>query len=288
MVRRMMGILLVLSLVLALPLFAGGQQEAAAPAEESAEDMTGTTMDPELTQPGRLTVATGEPAFPPWVLNDDPESGEGFEAAVVYAIAGELGFAAEDVVWVRTTFDAGIAPGEKNYDFNIQQFSITEPRDEFVDFSIPYYQPDKAVVALPDSAVADAASFADLRDARWGATIGTTDLDYIENIIGVEDVAVFDDQVGTFQALVGGQIDATTINVPTALFATAVQVPEAQIVAVLPPDENDLGLGLVFEEGSPLVDWINEAIAALQADGTIDALVQEYLIADESIQEIVE
>mgnify|MGYP006283492165 FL=1 len=191
-------------------------------------------------------------------------------------------------MWVRTTFDAGIAPGDKAYDFNIQQFSITGPRDEFVDFSIPYYQPDKAVVALPDSTVADAASFEDLRDARWGATIGTTDLDYIENIIGVEDVAVYDDQVGTFQALVGGQIDATTINVPTALFATAVQVPEAQIVAVLPPDENDLGLGLVFEEASPLVDWINEAIAALQADGTIPGLVQEYLIADDSIQEIVE
>lgn len=289
MVRRLVLIVSILAIVFALPVFAGGQAEAPAN-EEMAPDAAAerTPNDPGLFSPGQLTVATGEPVFPPWMMDDDPAGGVGFENGVVYALAAEMGFDRDDVVWVRTTFDAGIAPGAKPYDFNLQQFSITEARDEFVDFSIPYYQPDKAVVALPDSTVADAASFADLREARWGATIGTTDLDYLEQIVGVEDVAVFDDQVGTFQALLGGQIDATVINLPTALFATAVQVPEASIVAILPPDENDLGLGLVFEEGSPLVPWVNEALAAIIERGEVDALVSEFLIGDDSIQEINE
>jgi polar amino acid transport system substrate-binding protein len=296
MVRRMIVVVGIFALVLALPLFAGGQSEAAdAPEVESseteeapAEDLTGTPQDPDLFRPGRLTVATGEPVFPPWMMDDDPAGGVGFENGVVYALAAEMGFDRSQVDWVRVGFDEGIAPGPKDYDFNIQQFSITEAREQFVDFSIPYYQPDKAVVALPDSSVADATSFADLREARWGATIGTTDLDYIENVIGVSDVAVYDDQVGTFQALLAEQIDATTIGLPTALFVTAVQVPESKIVAVLPPDENDLGLGLVFSEGSSLVPWVNEALEAILADGTVDALVSEYLIGDDAIQEITE
>ncbi len=291
--RKIVGITILVALVTALPLFAGGGREesAAEPMEEMAEETMSkeeTPDDPRLYEPGKLTVATGEPVYPPWMLNDDPAGGEGFENGVVYALAAELGFAREDVVWVRTTFDAGITPGAKPYDFNTQQFSITEERREFVDFSIPFYQPDKAVVALPDSPVAAATSFADLRRARWGATIGTTDLNYIEDIIGVDDVAVFNDQVGTFQALLGGQIDATTINLPTALFATAVQVPEARIVAILPPDQGDLGLGLVFEKGNPLLPWINEGLQAILDDGTVSSLVTEYLIGDDSIEVISE
>lgn len=288
-----MIILGVFLLIFATPAFSGGQSEEPAedtPAMEEApeEDLTGTPQDPNLFQPGKLTVATGEPVYPPWMMDDDPASGIGFENGVVYALAEELGFDRDDVVWVRTTFDQGITPGDKDYDFNVQQYSITEQRDEFVDFSIPYYEPDTAVVALPDSAVADATSFAELRDARWGATIGTIELDYIENVLGIEDVAVFDDQIGTFQGLLADQIDATAIGLPTALFVTAVQVPEAQIVAILPKDENNDGFGFIFEEGSPLVPWINEGLQAIIEDGTVDALVQEYLIGDDSIQEITE
>jgi polar amino acid transport system substrate-binding protein len=277
------------------PLFAGGQSEEPMDASdgmeettEAEENLTGTPQDPNLYQPGKLTVATGEPAYPPWMMDDDPAGGIGFENGVVYALAEELGFDRDDVVWVRTTFDQGIAPGQKDYDFNVQQYSITEQREEFVDFSIPYYEPDTAVVALPDSSVADATSFAELREARWGATIGTVELDYIENVLGVDDVAVFDDQIGTFQGLLAGQIDATAIGLPTALFVTAVQVPEAKIVAILPKDQNNAGFGFIFEEGSPLVPWINDGLEAIIADGTVDALVQEYLIGDDSIQEITE
>ncbi len=290
MVRKMVLIVSVIAVAVAAPVFAGGQTEEAAPAADAAEsaDLERTPEDPRLFQPGRLTVATGEPVYPPWMLNDDPASGEGFENGIVYALAEELGFDAEDVVWVRTTFDQGITPGEKEYDFNVQQYSITEQREEFVDFSIPYYEPDTVVVALPDSAVADATSFEELREARWGATIGTIEFDYLEDVVGVEDIAVFDDQAATFQALLGDQIDATVIGLPTALFVTTVQVPEAEIVAVLPKDENNNGFGFIFEEGSPLVPWINDGLEALIADGTIDALADEYLIGDDSFQEISE
>lgn len=284
--------LLILTLVAAVA-FAGGAPESespeAAPAETNApapEELERTPDDPRLFRPGQLTVATGEPVFPPWMMDDDPAGGVGFENGLVYALAEELGFSRDQVVWVRQGFDEGIAPGAKPYDFNIQQFSVTEPRREFVDFSIVYYQPEKAVVALPDSAVADATSFAELSAANWGATIGTTDLDYIENTIGASDVAVFNDQVGTFQALLGGQIDATVISLPTALFATAVQIPEASIVAVLPSDPNDLGHGLVFEKGNPIVPWIDEGLEAIIAAGVVEELAEAYLYGDDAIQVI--
>jgi polar amino acid transport system substrate-binding protein len=256
--------------------------EEAAPVDECARDQLATVT------PGTLTVATGDPAFPPWVENDDPESGEGFEAAVVYALAEQLGYDASQVVWVRTGFDEAIAPGPKDYDFNLQQYSIREDRREVVDFSVAYYEPDKAVVALPDSPVASATSFEELREANWGATIGTTDLTYIEDIIGATDVAVYDDQAGTFQALQAGQIDATVVALPTALFATAVQVPEASITAVLPPDASDEGLGLLLEQGNPILSCIDAALETLRSDGVLDALATEWLGVGGDIPAITE
>ncbi len=281
MTRRIILIMLVLCLA-ALPLFAGGQKEPVKAGNDTAS-LEKTVMDPRLYTPGKLTVATGEPAYPPWMMDDDPASGIGFENGLVYALAEELGFAREDVVWVRQTFDQGIAPGKKPYDFNIQQYTVTEERKAFVDFSMVYYKPEKAVVALPGSGASKAKSFADLKGLRWGATIGTADLDYIENMIGVKDVAVFNDQIGTFQALLGGQIDATCIELPTALFVTAVQVPEAEVAAILPHDPKDLGHGLIFEKGNPLVGWINEGLEAIIEKGIIDDLTHKYLIGDENI-----
>jgi len=282
MVKRL--ILAVLIVIIALPVFAGGQTEETT--GESTAALENTPNDTRLYEPGKLTVATGEPVYPPWMMDDNPAGGEGFENGIVYALAEELGFDRDDVVWIRQTFDQGIAPGEKPYDFNIQQFSVTEARREFVDFSIVYYKPEKAVVALPDSSLSSARSFADLRKVQWGATIGTTDLDYIEMLIGAENVKVFNDQVGTFQALLGKQIDATVISLPTALFATAVQIPDATIAAILPHDPNDLGHGLIFEKGNPIVEWINEGLEAIIADGVIEELTAKYLVGDETIPTI--
>ena len=239
-----------------------------------------TIDDPRLVSPGRLTVGTSDPVYPPWMLNNDPASGEGFENALVYALAEEMGFARDQVVWVTGTFEQLIAPGAKNFDFAINQISVTEPRKEVVSFSQVYFQPDKAVIALPGAAVASATSYAELREARWGAVIGTTDLAYLENVLGVQGAAVYDDQIGVFQAMMAGQIDATLAALPTALFATAVQVPDAAITAILPADQNDQGHGLLFQKDNPLVDWVDEALSLVIGRGTVDELKAQYLIAN--------
>ncbi len=286
MARKILVVMLALTVFIAFPAFTGGRSEKAAPADAALER---TPNDPRLINPGQLTVGTGEPVYPPWMLHDDPARGEGFENGMVYALAEELGFSRDQVVWTRgLTFDQTIAPGPKPFDFAIRQISVTAARQQILDFSIVYFQPDKAVVALENSPVRGARSFADLRRSRWGATIGTTDLDYLENILGVTNVAVYDDQAGTFQALQGGLIDATVVALPTALYATAVQVPNAQITALLPPDPNDTGHGLLFEQGNPLVEWINEGLRAIIDRGVIDDLIRQYLVADEGIPEITE
>lgn len=281
MLRKLITFLLILSLF-TVSAFASGSSEDKSLTEEKS------SSGPQLTQPGKLTVATGEPVYPPWMMDDNPAGGEGFENALVYALAEELGFAKEDVVWVRQTFDQGITPGIKPYDFNIQQYSITEERSKFVDFSDMYYKPEKAVVALPGSEISKAESYADLRKVRWGATIGTIELDYIENIIGVRDVAVYNDQASTFQALLSDQVDATVIGLPSALYATAVQVPEAVVAAILPHDPKDLGFGLVFVKDSPLVGWVNEGLNNIIEKGVVADLTAKYLIGDDSIPEISE
>lgn len=271
--RRLLALLM--GSALALGAGAGAAQE-------------GTPNDPRLVAPGFLTVGTGDPVYPPWMLDNDPAGGEGFESALVYALAGELGFAPGQVRWVGLTFEQTIAPGDKPFDFAIQQISVTPQRAEVVGFSQVYFQPEKAVIALPGSPIEGAVSFEDLRGANWGAVIGTTDLIYLETILGVENVAVYDDQIGVFQAMRAGQIDATVVALPTALFATAVQIPEAGIVALLPADENDRGHGLLFQFGHPLIPWVDEALGRLIEAGVVEELKNTWLVADPDLPVISE
>jgi polar amino acid transport system substrate-binding protein len=261
---------------------------AALAAPLTAAAQTFSPADARLVAPGFLTVGTSDPVYPPWMLNNDPATGEGFENGLVYALAEELGFARDQVRWVALTFEQIIAPGDKPFDFAINQVSVTPARAEVVGFSRVYYQSDKAVIALPGSAIEGATSFADLRGARWGATIGTTDLTYLETVLGVTDAAVYDDQIGVFQAMRAGQIDATVAALPTALFATAVQIPEAGIVAILPADENDQGHGLLFQFANPLIPEIDAALGRIMERGVVDALKAQYLIADPDLPIITE
>jgi len=263
-----------------------GAMVAALPLAATAQEKT--PMDPRLTTPGVLTVGTGDPVYPPWMLNNDPAGGEGFENGLVYALAEEMGFSRDQVVWIGQTFDQAIAPGAKPYDFAIQQISVTEPRKQIVSFSQVYFQPDKAIIALPGTDAETAASFEDLKALRWGAVIGTTDNDYLVNILGISDAAIYNEQVDVFQALQAGQIDATLASLPTALYMTAVQVPEAGIVALLPADENDNGHGLLFEFESPLVPWVDEALSAIIERGVVDELIDTYLVANPDLAIISE
>ncbi|MFW6091175.1 MAG: transporter substrate-binding domain-containing protein [Actinomycetota bacterium] len=252
------------------------------PAEEEAEAQTPAAgaCDPLPThEEGVLTVATGEPVFEPWMVDDDPTNGQGFESALVYELADELGFAEGDVEWVRTGFDEAIAPGEKPYDFNIQQYSITEQRAEVVGFSIGYYQVQQALVADPENEVADATSLNDLTSARLGAAVGTTSLDYIDQVIQPDsDAQVYDDNAAAKAAFDADQVDGIVFDLPTAYFITAVEIPDSEIVGVLPRvGETPEELGLLFEKDDPLIECVNPALQALHDDGTIAALEDEWL-----------
>ena len=245
--------------------------------------------DLALTEAGVLTVATGEPVFEPWMVDDDPTNGEGFESALVYALAAEMGFAEDAVTWVRTGFDEAIAPGDKDYDFNIQQYSITADRDEVVDFSDGYYEVEQALVAAADAEIASASSIADLKSARLGAAIGTTSLDYIENVIQPDTEAlVFDDNAAAKAAFDAGQVDGIVFDLPTAYYITAVEIPDSSIVGVLPVVGETEELGMLFADGSPLVPCVNQALAALADAGTLDALQEEWLNQGGSIPTLSE
>ncbi len=242
----------------------------------------------ELVQPGMLTVATGEPAFPPWVMDDDPTNQEGFEAAVAYAVATQLGFTPQQVTWVRTGFDEAVAPGPKDFDFNLQQYSITDERDEVVDFSVPYYVTDQALVAFADSPVAGANTVADLKGFTLGAQIGTTSLDYIEEVIQPDTAPpVYDTNSDAKSALDAGQVDALVFDLPTAYFITAVEMPDTTIVGVLEASEAQADrFGLLFADGNSLVDCVNGALEVLEADGTLDALAEQWLASEGEIKTI--
>ena len=271
----------------------GGDDGEASDTTAAGGESAAACEELPLKTEGTLTVATGEPAFPPWVSgtdadgNDDPTLGEGFESALVYEIADQLGV--ETVEWVRTGFDEAVAPGPKDYDFNIQQYSITEERDEVVDFSDGYYTVQQALVAAEDSSVAEATSIADLQDEALGAAIGTTSLDYAEEVIAPDaEVAVFDDNAAAKAAFDAGQVDGIVFDLPTAYYITAVEIPDSSIVGVLPPAGDAEELGMLFEDGSELVPCVNEALAALEADGTLAALQEEWLQAGGDIPTLTE
>lgn len=286
--KRLMAILTALSLAVAA---CGG--DGAADTTTTAPDTTMATDECalenlDLVNEGVLTAATGEPAFEPWVVDDDPTSQQGFEAAVVYAMAEEMGFTADQVTWTRIGFDEAIAPGPKNFDVNVQQYSITDARDEVVDFSYPYYVTQQALVAFSDSAVTEATSLEELKSYNLGAQIGTTSLDYIEEIIQPDTApAVYDTNSDAKSALEAGQIDAIVFDLPTAYYITAVEIPEAAIVGALPASEEQADrFGMLMEEGTGLKPCVDRALEALDNDGTLEALAEEWLQQEGDIPEL--
>ncbi len=251
-------------------------------ASTTAEATTAAACSAESLQTlttGKLTIATGEPAYYPWVIDDKPESGEGFEAAVAYAVAEQLGFAKEDVVWVRTTFDGAITPGAKTFDFNLQQFSITEERKAAVDFSSAYYSAPQAIVSFKGSKIEGKTAIADLKDAKLGAAVGTTSLDLVKTQIGVEP-QVFNDNAAAVAALKNGQIDGLVVDLPTAFYLSAVEVENGLIVGQLPSTGEGDSFGLLLAKDSPITSCVSQAVDALKADGSLDAIAATWLGTD--------
>lgn len=241
---------------------------------DAADDTAGVGPVTE----GKLTIATGEPAYAPWVLNDDPESGEGFEAAVAYAVAEEMGYAAADVVWVRTSFDSAIAPGPKDFDLNIQQFSATADRAKAVDFSSPYYVTSQAVVAAGGTPAADAKTIADLKDVVLGVASGTTSLTVVEEVIAPNrDLQVFNSVDDAVAALQNGTIDALVTDLPGAFYVRDAQLDDGVIVGQLESSEGGDEFAFVLPKGSSLTAAATEAVDALRENGTLAALEAEWL-----------
>jgi len=246
----------------------------------SSAEGTSNKGDCATIAEGKLTIGTGSPAFSPWVENDAPESGEGFEAAIGMAIAAELGYEGENVVWVRTTFDEAIAPGEKNFDFNMQQYSITPEREETISFSDPYYSSNQAIVALADSPAEGATTVADLVDVKFGAQAGTTSLTFINDIIKpTNEPFVYDDNAGAKAALEAGQIDAIVVDLPTGLYISAVEIEGTSVVGQFPGSAGGLtdDFGAVFTKDNPLVACVNTALAALKESGELAKIEQTWL-----------
>ncbi|MGW9347495.1 ABC transporter substrate-binding protein [Nocardiopsis flavescens] len=270
----------------ALGAFAAGAvllATACSPAEEAAPD-AGSTVEctpeglPTLTA-GELTIGTDSPAYPPWFSDDDPSNGEGFEAAVAYAVAAELGYGADRVTWTTVPFNSAIQPGPKEFDFDINQFSITEERARAVDFSSPYYDVRQAVVALAGSEAADAASTADLAGLTIGAQVGTTSYDTLLEAVDPEaEPLVYNNNDDAKQALENGQVDAVVFDLPTAFYITAAELEDAVIVGQLPlGEESAEQFGLVLDLDSPLTDCVGSAVDSLRERGVLAELEQEWL-----------
>jgi polar amino acid transport system substrate-binding protein len=228
--------------------------------------------------PGKITIGTSEPAYFPWIIDDKPESGQGFESAVAYAVAKQLGFDKSDVVWVRDDFDASIAPGPKDFDFNLQQFSITDDRKKNVDFSSPYYVTTQTVITTKDSTAAGAKSIADLKGFTIGAAVGTTSFDAIEKQIKPTNAAqAFNTNDDAVAALQANQVDALVVDLPTAFYITGAQIDNGLIIGQLPATGDGDQFGLVLAKDSPLTADVTKAVDALKADGTLDDLAQQWL-----------
>jgi polar amino acid transport system substrate-binding protein len=295
--RKPLLVLLLVTLLGVTAACGGDDDDEATPepaAPTGAADTTAATEEPdpcakdqlETVVDGSLTIATDNPAFPPWFQDAEgapwdpttPPTGEGYEAAVAYAVAEQLGFTQDEVRWVVVPFNNIFRPGPKDFDFDINQVSYRPRRDEAVDFSDSYYDVEQAVITLKNSDFANASSLADLKGAKLGAQLGTTSLDAINEVVQPDqEPAVYNKNIDAITALKNGQVDGIVVDFPTSLYITAVQVPNAKVVGRLPAGEEYFGL--VFEEGNPLRDCVNEAIAALQSDGTIEQLQEEWINA---------
>lgn len=250
----------------------GGETTAAT---VSLEDCTPDQLDTQ--EEGKLTVGTDKPAYPPYFEDNDPTNGKGFESATAYAIAEKLGFDEADVTWTVVPFNASFAPGPKDFDFDVNQISITPRRAEQVDFSSPYYEADQAVVALKGSDAASATSLAELADAEIGVQIGTTSLEAVEaQIQPSSDPEVFQNSNDVVSALKNGQVDVVVVDVPTAFYLTAVQVPDAAVVGQFSAPGGD-EWGALLERDSPLTPCVSAAIDELKSSDELPAIEKKWM-----------
>jgi polar amino acid transport system substrate-binding protein len=284
--RKLLLAALLLAFLAVLAGGCGGDDDDAAEPTQAISDRC-EEDSAELVTPGQLTIGTDNPAFPPWFEGKkrfepwDPTTAptkKGYEAEVAYGIARELGFADAEVKWTVVPFNQAFRPGPKKFDFDINQISYKSERAEAVDFSDSYYDVEQAIVAFDSNQIARAKSLADLKEYKLGAVVGTTSLDAInERIEPGREPSVYDTNNDVVAALKAKQIDGAAVDFPTALYMSAVQLDDGTVVGRLAAEEGGEYFGVVLEKDSPLTECVNEAIASLHDDGTIERLQQKWL-----------
>lgn len=267
----------------------------------TAADCAAANAD-ALFAPGVLTVGTDNPAYPPWFSGgetdahsewkiDDPYTGEGYESATAYAVAEAMGFSQDQVEWVVAPFNQTYKPGDKDYDFAIEQISYSSKRDEAVDFSESYYAVQQALVAVKGSPIAGATSITDLAGYTIAAPIGTTSYDTIVNDVPEATAGSYATLADTVAALNAGQVDAIVVDAPTAYYLAdpfVQEVKDGVVVGLFPSAGEQEYFGLTFVTGSPLVECANLALEEIKADGTLDAIHQEWLVEKTNVGEVPE
>jgi polar amino acid transport system substrate-binding protein len=262
---------------------------AGTPETFPTDDDAAACADGKTLDDGALTIATGEPAFPPYVIDDAPETGQGFEAALAYAVASTMGVAPDAVTWTRTTFEGAIQPGPKDFDFNLQQYSITPDREAAVSFSQPYYAGNQAILGYADSPAATAETIGDFQALKIGVAAGTTSLDFVTDVIQpTSDPFVFNDNAAAKQALDTKQIDAVVADLPTALYITGVEIEGSEVYGQFPPSDGNQGesWGLLFSKGNPLVECADLALTALDESGALEAITTTWMSDNVDVPEI--
>jgi polar amino acid transport system substrate-binding protein len=277
-IRNRLALLLLLA-VAALTIVACGDdnKSSSSSSSQSASADSCSKGQLALVNSGQLTVGTDKPAFPPYFEDNDPTNGKGFESAVAYAVAKNLGFGKADVKWTVVPFNSSYAPGPKKFDFDINQISVTPARAKVVDFSDPYYVAPQAVVVGKGSDLAGASSLADLKDASIGVQIGTTSLDAVKEVIKPSnDPKVFNDSNDVVTALKQNQVDAIVTDLPTGFYITAAQVPGSKIIGQFNAPGGD-SFGLLLEKDSKLTPCVNKALAKLDSSGELKQITDRWM-----------
>ena len=265
--------------LIALVLAAGLLSIACGPAEEEQTNEAGGGAEtagcdlenPPLFEEGKLTVATDKPAYPPW-FEGSPKDYSGYEGELASEIASRMGL---DIVWVVEPFNKSYAPGAKDYDFDINQITITPERAAVVDFSDGYFQNNQGLLARADGPLVGATSIDELKDAQLGTQVGTTSLAYINEVIQpTKEPKVYDTTNDVKSALESGQLDALVTDVVTTVYLRDFEIKGTEVIGQFPGDEE---FGMLFEKGNPLVDCVNQVLAEIEEDGTLEALQQEFL-----------
>ncbi|WP_217923694.1 ABC transporter substrate-binding protein [Miltoncostaea oceani] len=278
--RRLIAALALVA-VASVALAACGDDDDTSAASTAATTATACERsDLDLVADDTLTIGTDSPAFPPYFVDDDPTNGEGFESAVAYAIAAGLGFAPDEVTWAVVPFNSSYAPGPKDFDFDINQISITPERAGQVDFSEPYYTTPQAVLVAAGSDYAGATSVAELKDAKIGVQVGTTSLDAVTSVIGPSsEPQVFNDSNDTVRALKNGQVDAIVTDLPTAIYLRDVEIEGSEVVGQFSAPGGD-DWGVVLAKDSALTPCVSSAVSALRESGELAAITEQWIGAE--------